>query len=72
MVKFFRCESCGFQFVSGGKDRPNMKCGAVVNYVFAEDADVGNEGPFKSEGMKPLGCGGKIVEISQEEATSYE
>jgi hypothetical protein len=52
-----------------GKD--NFKCGAVADYVVADNPDVGNDGIIKSAGIKPLGCGGKIVEVTQEEAMDY-
>jgi hypothetical protein len=52
--------------------KPEMKCGAVVQYIVADDPSVGQKGPIQSLGMKPIGCGGKMVEISEEEATSYE
>jgi len=72
MVKFFKCEKCSFQFVGRGKEKPNMQCGAIIDYIIADDSDVGNRGPIRSEGIKPLGCGGRILEISQEEAMSYD
>jgi hypothetical protein len=49
-----------------------MKCGAVIQYIVADDPTVGQEGPIQSLGMKPIGCGGKLVEISEEEALSYD
>lgn len=49
-----------------------MKCGAVVEYVVADDPDAGQDGKIHSLGIKPLGCGGKIIEISEEEAMSYD
>ncbi len=49
-----------------------MMCGAVVAYVPAENPDAGNGGMIKSLGIKPLGCGGKMKEVSQEEAISYD
>ena len=72
MVKFFKCEKCNYRFVSSGRDKPNMQCGAIIDWLVADNPDVGNDGFFQSEGLKPLGCGGKIAEITQEEAMSYE
>jgi hypothetical protein len=73
MLKFFKCAKCGSQFFcSEKKARQDMKCGAVVRYIAADDPDVGNDGIIKSLGIKPLGCGGKMKEITQEEANSYE
>ncbi|TFH25820.1 hypothetical protein E4G67_00420 [Candidatus Bathyarchaeota archaeon] len=73
MLKFFRCEKCDWQFFcSEKKAKPEMMCGAVVAYVPAENPDAGNGGMIKSLGIKPLGCGGKMKEVSQEEAISYD
>lgn len=73
MLKFFKCSKCDWKTYCRPKQvRPEMKCGAVVQYIIADDPTVGQEGPIQSLGMKPLGCGGKMVEISEEEAMSYE
>lgn len=73
MLKFFKCEKCGWQTYCAAKfARPEMMCGAVVQYIAADNPDAGQEGPIKSLGLKPIGCGGKLVEITQEEAMSYE
>ena len=72
-MKFFRCEKCTVQFVTSEEVVvEQMICGAVTNYIFADDPDVGNDGIIKSIGIKPLGCGGKIKEITLEEAMTYE
>lgn len=68
MVKFYGCKKCGYQFV-GQVDLPRtFKCGAIAEYVHAEDSSVGNDGIFQAVGIKPLGCGGEIKELTQEEA----
>lgn len=73
MLKFFKCGKCGWQFFCRSHQvRPEMKCGAVVQYLPAENPEAGNDGPIKSLGLKPIGCGGKMEEISQEEAMSYD
>lgn len=73
MLKFFKCDKCGWTtFCPSYKVRSDMTCGAVVQYLVADDPEVGENGPIKSLGMKPIGCGGKISEITQEEAMSYE
>lgn len=72
MVKFFRCERCGHQFVSADVTcRDEFKCGAIVEFVEADDPDVNDDNIIRSAGIKPVGCGGKITEVSQEEAMSY-
>lgn len=73
MLKYFRCNKCGWQSY-GPSDGPKleMKCGAVVQYLVAEDFEVSlGEDPVRSLGLKPIGCGGKIKEISLEEAMSH-
>lgn len=73
MLKFFRCTKCEWQFFcTASQARPEMKCGAVVQYLAADDPDVGNDGIIKSLGLKPIGCGGKMKEVTQEEAMSYD
>jgi len=73
MLKFFKCKKCGWQtYCPAARARPEMTCGAVVRYIAADDPTVGQDGPIQSLGIKPLGCGGKIMEITQEEAMSYE
>ena len=65
MTKFFRCGKCGYQFVAGsGMSRNNFTCGAVVEYVEADDPEVGGDKFLPSAGIKPLGCGGKIEEVT--------
>lgn len=70
MLKYFRCNKCGWQCI-GGMYTPSMMCGAVVQYLVAEN-EIEEDGPFKSLGLKPIGCGGEIKEISLEEAMSYD
>ena len=73
MLKFFKCNKCNWCTACSSKQmRPDMQCGAVVEYVVADDPDVGQDGPFQDLGMKPLGCGGNMIEITQEEAMSCE
>lgn len=73
MLKFFKCDKCDWTtFCKDSQARPDMKCGAVVEYVVADDPDAGQDGKIHSLGIKPLGCGGKIIEISEEEAMSYD
>jgi hypothetical protein len=48
--------------------REEMVCGAVVEYVPADNPDAGAEDFIHCVGMKPLGCGGKMQEITQKEA----
>ncbi len=73
MLMFFKCEKCNWTTCCPDRlVKPEMKCGAVVQYIVADDPTVGQEGPIQSLGLKPLGCGGKIIEISEEEAMSYE
>lgn len=71
MVKYYRCKSCGYQFVMGTKstNKP-LTCGAVVSVVFADNPEASND-CIDSMGIKPLGCGGEIEEISFERAMSY-
>lgn len=72
MVRFFRCEKCGYQFIaSDALTRDRFKCGAVVQYLPAENEGK-QEGPIGCLGLKPIGCGGIVKEINQEEAMSYE
>jgi len=69
MLKFFRCVKCSWQ--TGGPSevmREKMVCGAVVEYVPADNPDAGAENFVHCMGMKPLGCGGEMREITQEEA----
>lgn len=73
MLKFLKCDKCERRTCVPKSLAPkDMVCGAVVEYVIADDPTVGEKGPIKSLGMKPLGCGGKMIEISEEEAMSYE
>ncbi len=73
MLKFFRCLKCGWQcFCSVDRAKSNLQCGAVVEYIPSEDSDSDSEDMIRSTGLKPLGCGGKMVEITQEEAMSYD
>ena len=73
MIKFFKCKKCDWlTYCSSKQVRPHMKCGAVIAYIPADDPAVGQDGVFQSLGMKPLGCGGEMMEITQEEAMSYE
>lgn len=74
MVKFFRCEKCNFQFVASETRALDneFKCGAVIDYITAEDPEVGQHEIVRSLGLKPIGCGGVVHEITQEEALSYE
>ncbi len=73
MLKFFKCEKCEWlTYCRAYQVRLEMKCGAVAEYVAADDPSVGQDGKIQSLGIKPLGCGGKMIEISQEEAMSYE
>lgn len=73
MLKFFRCNKCGWQTVcSEPMARIAMKCGAVVQYIAADDPSIGERGPIQSIGLKPIGCGGELAEISEEEAMSHE
>lgn len=72
-MKFFQCNKCGNVFTcSIHQARPEMMCGTVVQYLPAENPEVGNKGPIKSLGLKPIGCGGKMEEITQEEAMNYD
>lgn len=71
MKKFFRCTKCGHQFIASSRMARNFRCGAVIDYVPADDPNVGNNGILDSIGIKPLGCGGKITEVSAEEAMNY-
>ena len=70
MLRYFRCTKCGWTtcWPPVRALPPDLVCGAVVEYVPAEDPTVGNEGAEQSLGMKPLGCGGQLKEISQQEA----
>lgn len=73
MLKYFKCNKCDWRTACASRVvRPEMKCGAVIQYIVADDPTVGQEGPIQSLGMKPIGCGGKLVEISEEEALSYD
>lgn len=70
MIKFFRCEKCNFQFFAKESrvTSDTFRCGAVVEYLMADDSNVGEDGPISSHGIKPLGCGGRVNEITKEEA----
>ena len=69
MLRYLRCAKCGWTtYAPPGKFRDNLVCGAVVEYVPADDPTVGNEGIEQSLGMMPLGCGGELKEITQQEA----
>jgi len=69
MLSFFRCVKCSWQsYCPTEVAKEKMVCGAVVEYIPADDPTVGNEGPLKSMGLKPLGCGGSMKEITREEA----
>jgi len=73
MLKFFKCDKCGWSTCCPERmSRPSMQCGAVAQYLIADDASVGQDGRIQSAGIKPIGCGGNILEISEEEAMSYE
>lgn len=73
MVKFFKCEKCNSQcYLPASKVRPEMKCGAVRQYLFADNPEAGQDGKIESLGIKPIGCGGNMKEITQEEAMSYD
>jgi len=73
MLKFFKCNKCDWRtYCTVKQERPDMKCGAVVQYIVADNPETGQDGPIRSLGMKPIGCGGKLVKITQEEAMSYE
>ena len=73
MLKYFRCTKCDCQFCCNAKKaRPEMKCGAVIAYVPADNPEAGNGGIIKSLGIKPLGCGGEMREVSREEASNYD
>jgi len=73
MVKFFKCEKCQWHTCCSSKHvKDEMKCGAVVQYLTADNPEAGENELIKSIGLKPIGCGGKLVEITEEEATSYD
>lgn len=67
-MKIFRCQKCGYQFIASSAMIRDFKCGAVIDYVEAEVAIQEDNPFFTSVGMKPVGCGGTISEISEEEA----
>lgn len=74
MAKFFRCtnEDCGYQFVAPDHMvRANFKCGAVAEYVAADNPEASDGSIIPCLGIKPLGCGGEIKEISQKEAMEH-
>lgn len=57
-MKYFRCEKCLWQFVATqAMTKEHMTCGAVVGCRVDENGDV-----------IPVGCGGKIEEVSYESA----
>lgn len=70
--RFYRCSKCEHQFMTSQvMGRDNLKCGAVVEYIVADNPEEDGGEKIPSMGIKPLGCGGKIEEISREEAMSY-
>ncbi len=72
MVRFYRCAKCGHQFMtSQSMARNDFKCGAIVEYISADNPEATGGDFLPSIGIKPLGCGGKISEVSTEEAMSY-
>jgi hypothetical protein len=52
-IKYFMCIKCG-NILAGKTDKANILCGSLVGFTADET---------------PLGCGGKLNEISLEEAT---
>jgi len=58
-MRFFKCERCGFQFVSSRPTPGSLICGALVGFIVNENNEE-----------VPVGCGGTIVEITYDEATS--
>lgn len=73
MLKFFKCTKCNHQFFCrADRARPEMKCGAVLQYLFAENPEASDDKIIESLGIKPIGCGGTMKEITQEEAMSYD
>jgi hypothetical protein len=54
-MNYFECTKCGMSYVYAGNKIPSM-CGALVG--FSEGAG----------GSTALGCAGKIVQISKEQA----
>jgi len=54
-MNYFECEKCKVSYIYNGNHIPFM-CGAFVGYAEAVS-------PFSA-----LGCGGKIIQITKEEA----
>ena len=55
-LKFFMCNKCAEHYV-GHTDKENILCGAVVGYTHKNGEEV------------PIGCGGGLIETTQEAAT---
>jgi hypothetical protein len=73
MNEFFlyRCEKCGNQSGGAELDISMMRCGAVVEYVEADNPDANDDKFVSSLGIKPIGCGGIFKKITLEEAMDY-
>ena len=57
-MRFFKCQKCGFQFVSSRSVPSSLICGAMVGFKINESGEE-----------IPMGCSGEIKEISYEECT---
>ena len=55
-LKFFMCIKCDEHYASY-TDKKNIVCGAFVGFTIKDGEDV------------PVGCGGNLIETTQEEAT---
>jgi len=51
-LRYFKCEKCE-EYLAGQTDRQTIQCGALVGFTPDET---------------PIGCGGLLVEVDQQEA----
>jgi hypothetical protein len=55
-LKFFMCNKCD-EYYAGYTDKENILCGALIGFTSKDGEDV------------PVGCGGKLTETTECEAT---
>ena len=61
-MEYFRCKKCFFQFVAApGVAKTIMRCGAVKGWDY--DEETGEE--------IPIGCGGEVKAVTEQEAFEY-
>ncbi len=52
-LRYFKCAKCD-EYLAGPTDKEKIQCGALVGFTPDET---------------PVGCGGALIEITQEQAT---